>query len=533
MDMPNDFIRLTLHFDFSLGGEDFIGFNYGWPSHEGPCALGSSVDCTVSDDANTVDPYHFYHHTALEEGGCVTGSAFVPTGIGWPAKYKFIFIDFIFNKIYNLVENTANECRNCTPPVSGYINETFYERDVMIDLFFGPYKDTQALYLISRGTDQAIRRIRYTGSTDAAPVANITVSDVAVDINEAIQFDGSGSTNDAGEAFTFLWDFGDGETSTEAVVEHSYTEYGPYTVKLTVTDALGQTNQEQVFINVGIPPTANIISPKEGDRFFVGQEILVLANATDRFGVPLNDTQLAWEVRQHHSEHFHPFLDRLAGIGNGFKLDPAPPPEDFSASETSYLEIILYATDSFGLVTTISRDVVPKKVFLSINSTPSGLEVLVDEYPVITPRTITSWENHKLRLNALDQSNFTFSSWSTGGDRKTNFTVPARQDINPTITATFTSDISEPVSAPVAAPVHSTPVTMSPVAATGTPVVRNAPVIVADPPLANKAPVVAPVPVPDSSILIGGTSDVVKLQPASCIGNTIMVALIVAAWNML
>ena len=490
---------------------------------EGPCTIGSSTDCAVSDDANIVHPYHFYHHTALEEGGCVTGSAYVPSGIGWPEQYKFLFIDFIFDTIYNLIETPANECLDCIPPLPGYINETFYERDVMVDLFFGPYKDTQALYVISRGTGQAIRRIRYTGSTNGAPIANITVSDDTVDINEIIQFDGSGSFDEAGEAITYLWEFGDGQTSTESFVEYMYAEYGLYTVKLTVTDALGQTNQVQITINVGIPPTATMISPKEGDRFFVGQELLVLGNATDSFGEPLNDTQIAWEVRQHHSEHYHPFLDRRAGVGNGFQLDPAPSPEDLSASETSFLRIIMYATDSFGLVTTITRDVTPKKVFLQINSTPAGLEVLVDEYPVITPMIITSWENHKLRLNALDQNNMIFSSWSTGGERKTNFTVPARQEINPTILATFTSDISKPVSAPVAAPV-----TDRPVPTTGSPMVPDTPVPVAAPMPIN-APTAVVVPVPDTSIVLGGTSDALKIQLVAWMGNLITIMIVIAS----
>lgn len=501
--------------------------------NEGPCIIGSSSDCAVSDDATMVDPYHYYLHTALEEGGCVTGSAYVPTGIGWPPEYKFLFIDFIFDTIYNLIDNPAGECRECMPPVSGFLNETFYERDVMVDMFFGPYKDTQALYIISRGTDQAIRRIRYTNSTNGAPVANITVSDDTVNTNVAITFDGSGSSDGAGEEITFLWDFGNGDTSTAPVVEYAYADFGLYIVKLTITDALGQTNQAQITVTVGIPPTANMISPIDGDRFSVGQEILVLGEATDRLGVVLNDTQIAWEVRQHHSEHFHPFLDRQAGVGNGFKLDPAPSPEDFSASTNSFLRIIMYATDSFGLVTTIVRDVQPKKVFLWVNSTPSGLKVLVDEYPVITPMMITSWENHKLRLNVLDQNNLTFSSWSTGGERKSNYTVPARNETNPTIMVTLTNNpvaipvtapvatpvVPSPVTAPVAAPVVPSPVTASPVRAAP----RAAPVTVTDPPMVTNAPIVAPAPVPTNSTELRGTS------AAAAIGRVVRICSIAAA----
>ena len=142
--------------------------------------------------------------------------------------------------------------------------------------------------------------------------------------------------------------------------------------------------------------SSDVCSSDLDSRFAVGQELTVFGNATNALGVLLNDSQISWEVRQHHSEHYHPFLDRPSGNGNGFQLDPAPSPEDFKAADNSYLEIIMYATDSYGLVTNVTRNIYPKKVYITIDSSPRGLEVLVDEYPVITPRNITSWENHKM-----------------------------------------------------------------------------------------------------------------------------------------
>ncbi|MCW5899875.1 MAG: PKD domain-containing protein [Flavobacteriales bacterium] len=49
-------------------------------------------------------------------------------------------------------------------------------------------------------------------------------------VNEAVQFTGTATAN-----ATFLWDFGDGTTSTEAEPEHTYTLPGIYTVTLTAT----------------------------------------------------------------------------------------------------------------------------------------------------------------------------------------------------------------------------------------------------------------------------------------------------------
>lgn len=440
----------------SFGGDNHTGVNYGWPTFEGPCKRGAKDEGCLSGDESFVEPYHYYLHTDLEEGGAVVGSAFVPANSGWPDKYQFLFIDFIFETVYNLIEAPNTECRECKPPIPGYINETFYDgREIMIDMFFGPYKNVQALYVISRGTGQSIRRIRYTGNANLAPVANFTVSEAA-DINEILLFDGSSSFDADGDAITFLWDFGDGAESTQSKANHTYTAYGQYTARLTVTDLLGQTNQAQRIIKVGVPPTAEMHFPVLGSRFAVDQELTVFGIANDAFGVLLNDTQISWEVRQHHAEHYHPFLDRQAGVGNGFKLDPAPSPEDLMAAENSYLEIIMYATDSYGLVTNVTRNINPKKVFITIDSSPRGLKVLVDEYPVTTPKNITSWENHKLRLNVLDQNNLTFASWSIGGARKTNFTVPARNLTNPTISVRFRSNI------PTSAPTTSSPTTKNP-----------------------------------------------------------------------
>ncbi|MBN2240412.1 MAG: DUF4349 domain-containing protein [Dehalococcoidales bacterium] len=44
--------------------------------------------------------------------------------------------------------------------------------------------------------------------------------------------------------YSYLWDFGDGETSTDENPEHSYDDDGYYTVTLTVTDDKGNTETE-------------------------------------------------------------------------------------------------------------------------------------------------------------------------------------------------------------------------------------------------------------------------------------------------
>jgi PKD repeat protein len=55
----------------------------------------------------------------------------------------------------------------------------------------------------------------------------------------------------------YLWDFGDGATSTEKNPSHNYIRRGLYTVKLTVTNAYGSsTKTKENYIAIGLAPKA-------------------------------------------------------------------------------------------------------------------------------------------------------------------------------------------------------------------------------------------------------------------------------------
>ena len=56
----------------------------------------------------------------------------------------------------------------------------------------------------------------------------------------------------------YLWEFGDGATSTEQNPSHNYIRQGLYTVKLTVTNAYGSSSEtKENFIAVGLAPKAD------------------------------------------------------------------------------------------------------------------------------------------------------------------------------------------------------------------------------------------------------------------------------------
>ena len=85
--------------------------------------------------------------------------------------------------------------------------------------------------------------------------------------NQAIAFNGSGSSDADGDALTYVWTFGDGTTGSGATPAHPYTASGNYTVSLVVND--GFVDSASVTTTVTIQnraPTANAGGPYTGYR---------------------------------------------------------------------------------------------------------------------------------------------------------------------------------------------------------------------------------------------------------------------------
>ena len=71
----------------------------------------------------------------------------------------------------------------------------------------------------------------------------------------ACDFDGTGSYDPEGSSLSLSWDFGDGQTATEAAtVAHGYAVAGTYTVVLTVTDSQGASHSDTQTVVLGSAP---------------------------------------------------------------------------------------------------------------------------------------------------------------------------------------------------------------------------------------------------------------------------------------
>lgn len=86
-------------------------------------------------------------------------------------------------------------------------------------------------------------------------------------------FDATNSYDPDNQELSFLWDFGDGRTSSRPVVTHIYEKGGEYTVTLTVKDDSGLECDTAVIsqkVKANIPPAAKFTAP---DLICAGDEI--------------------------------------------------------------------------------------------------------------------------------------------------------------------------------------------------------------------------------------------------------------------
>jgi PKD repeat protein len=107
-----------------------------------------------------------------------------------------------------------------------------------------------------------VASIDITATTNQAPVAVLNSDVTSGSVPLTVNFNGSGSFDPDGGAIHYLWNFGDGTTSSSANPSHTYQVSGEYIATLTVLDDIGASSNSSTTITA-VEVTAN---PGDGTR---------------------------------------------------------------------------------------------------------------------------------------------------------------------------------------------------------------------------------------------------------------------------
>jgi len=123
------------------------------------------------------------------------------------------------------------------------------------------------------------------------PVALFT-NDVNTGIVPAlVVFDASGSTDPNGDALTYTWDFGNGDTTTGVTTSYEFTSIGDFEVTLTVSDGnLESSIVKRILITDGTPIASIVI-----DRMSGFAPLEVVFDASDSVDPSNNALSYAWD----------------------------------------------------------------------------------------------------------------------------------------------------------------------------------------------------------------------------------------------
>lgn len=231
------------------------------------------------------------------------------------------------------------------------IGDFFQDTIAITHLEINPFDG--ALYFIDY--PNGIKRITYGQNSKpiSKPKANILYGASPL----TIQFNANESFDPNGDPISYIWDFGDGNTSDQSGPEHIYIadDTKSFIVSLTVTDSEGLASTETLLVSVNnTPPTVNISSFTDGQTYSVnGITYLDLeAEVTDNEHTE-SELSYVWNVYLGHNTHEHgePSINTKKAET---RLLPAG-----CDGELYYYRIELEVTDPVGLIGRDSKRLIP------------------------------------------------------------------------------------------------------------------------------------------------------------------------------
>ncbi len=186
---------------------------------------------------------------------------------------------------------------------------------------------------------------------------------------------------------------------------------------------------------VNDPPVVSILSPADGSTFKGGDTLAFDGQATDVQDGSVPDSRLTWWVNLHHDGQIDPLQPPTAGGSGAVNI-----PVRGRTSDNIFYRFHLRATDTAGLVTEVTRDVLPQKSQITLVTLPVSLPLALDGQLVSVPYVFTGVVGIERDLSVatdvqFNGRNWRFDSWSDGGAATHTISTPP---VDTTYTATFT-----------------------------------------------------------------------------------------------
>ena len=389
------------------------GANYGWPLQEGKNCY--TIDCSPFEPSIWsylhFDPTYFF---ATPQGSVTLGPMY--RGDGFPPEYRgnLYVADYANRFIRRLIFDHGEVVADPVFLTKGLAGTP-------VDLDVGP---DGALYYVTYGLpfggvpDTAtVYRIEYTGDVNQPPIVVAQATPSSGPTPLQVQFSTAGTFDpDAGPgSLSYLWDFGDGNTSTAPNPQHTYATPGPYSARVTVSDGAAATASDPIAIAAGNAPSPSITAPLAGALYQAGQSVSFLGTATDVEDGVLPASAFSWSVVLVHNEHVHPFVGPLVGVTSG----SFTPPTTGHGPENTFYRIELTVTDSDGLKSLAVAEVHPQPSLIAFGSIPPGGDLFLDGEPLVLPEIYHGVVGFQHDVSAPPVQTFggqpyAFRCWSNG-----------------------------------------------------------------------------------------------------------------------
>ena len=394
--------------------------NAGWPCYEG----GAGVELVQADYASSpitaatchaiytpaqggtgpgaLTPLYGYLHSdpGGENGSAIVGGPRYMGTSNYPSSYvgKVFIGDYARSRIQTVDLSTGVATDFGTPGSWGNPVDMQIAPDGNVAyLAFGPGELDE---IVANGSNNPPVAV---ASADQTTTTATTL---------AVQFSSIGSFDPDGDPITYSWNFGDGSAlSTKAAPKHTYTK-GVYQAVLTVTDSHGATGTSKVNIDVGVePPTVKFTTPRGTVKFKIGDTIHVAIKATDPQDGKLAADSVSTSVSYWTGGHEFPVTDFTGLTGSFVAAD--------NGFVNAFYEITTTATDSFGLPTVATHNVLPQTVKVKVSSLPSGAPLEIDGVAQTAPYSFTTIVGSAREASAPasfveNGKTYAFQSWTVG-----------------------------------------------------------------------------------------------------------------------